>query len=390
MKRTVYLDNAATTPLDPRVAEAMLPWLTTNFGNASSPHHLGRHSHVAVEEAREKIAAIIGAQPAEIIFTSGGTESNNAVINGVRLSGGARTHIVSSAAEHHAVLHPVQAGMHFGWESSILNPGADGTVSADRVAESLNDRTVLVSLMHVNNETGSVNDIGTLAKVCHDRGVLFHTDAVQAVGKIPVDVTESGVDFLSMSSHKFYGPKGIGALYVRSGSTWSPWMLGGSQERNRRGGTLNVPGIVGMAKALELAANEMKTTSERVTGLKNQLTHGLIDLFGDTIRFNNPADGICTIVNCSFTLDGGAALDGEMLLLNLDIEGICCSNGSACTSGAIEPSHVLLALGVPFETARASLRLSLGKFTTEEDIHHTVKTVGTIVNRMSRKSKPVL
>jgi cysteine desulfurase len=217
--------------------------------------------------------------------------------------------------------------------------------------------------------------------------VLLHTDAVQAVGKLPVNVDALGVDFLSMSAHKFHGPKGIGALYVRAGSNWSPWMLGGSQERNRRGGTLNVPGIVGMATALELAVDEMQQTAERMNSFKLELMRGLSEIFGQGIRFNNPPDGLFNIVNCSFPLENEGTLDGEMLLLNLDIEGICCSNGSACTSGAIEPSHVLLALGVPYETARASLRLSLGKFTNEDDIRYTVETVGKIVTRMTRKSK---
>jgi cysteine desulfurase len=386
MKRTVYLDNAATTPMDSRVAEAMQPWLSEHFGNASSPHHLGRRSHVAVEEARETIAAVIGAKPAEIIFTSGGTESNNAVINGVRFAGGSRTHIVTSTVEHHAVLHPVQAGRQFGWDFTLLAPTPEGTISPQTVADAITDSTALVSLMHVNNEIGSVNDLLSIARICQEHSILFHSDAVQSVGKMAVDVDKLGVDFLSFSAHKFNGPKGIGALYVRAGSTWSPWMLGGSQERNRRGGTLNVPCIVGMAKALELAADEMAQTATRVGALKHSLMQGLREQFGDGVRFNNPSNGLFNIVNCSFPIEGGATLDGEMLLLNLDIEGICCSNGLACTSGAIEPSHVLLALGLPYETAKASLRLSLGKFTTDEDIYFTIEAVGKIIHRMTRKS----
>jgi cysteine desulfurase len=380
--RTVYLDNAATTPLDPRVLDAMLPFLKDHFGNANSIHGLGRVANVAVEEAREKIAHYIGAEPSEVIFTSGGTESNNAVIKGVIKATG-KKHIVTSRVEHHAVLHPIQYGRADGILGTYLDVRPLGHVTAEQVENAITDETALVSLMHGNNEIGSMNPIREIAAICKQKNVLFHSDTVQTTGKIPVDVNDLGVDFLSISAHKIYGPKGIGALYVRSGSAWKAWMEGGSQERRRRGGTLNVPGIIGLAKALELATIEMNQNREHVSALKNKLVSGLKERFSDVIAFNGDVEGgLFNIVNCSFPLDNEKSLDGEMLLLNLDIEGICCSNGSACTSGAVEASHVLMALGMVTPTAKSSLRFSIGKNNTEEDINFTLDKLEIVVNRM--------
>jgi cysteine desulfurase len=382
----IYLDNAATTPLDPRVLDAMLPYLRDQFGNANSIHSMGRQATVAVEDAREKIAAILHADPAEIIFTSGGTESDNSVIKGVLKATG-KKHVITSRVEHHAVLHPIQHARSEGVHATYLNVIPSGCVDAMQVDEAITDETALVTLMHVNNEIGAINPIEDIARICRDRNVMFHSDTVQSVGKYPIDVHNIGLDFLSISAHKIYGPKGVGAMYVRSGAAWKPWMEGGSQERRRRGGTLNVPGIVGLAKAIELADAEMEQNRSHIEALKDRLVVGLKDRFGSLISFNGCMDNGCYyIVNMSFPLDDEKALDGEMLLLNLDIEGICVSNGSACTSGAVEPSHVLLALGMVTPTAKSSLRLSIGKHNTAEEIDYTLSKLDAIVHRMMKST----
>jgi cysteine desulfurase len=380
----IYLDNAATTQIDPRVLEAMIPYFNTYYGNANSIHAIGRQVTVAVEEARERIAAIIHADPAEIIFTSGGTESDNAAIKGV-LSATEKKHIITSGLEHHAVLHPIQHARKLGVQASYVNVIASGCVKTEYVANALREDTALVSLMHVNNEIGSINPITEIASVCHEHGVLFHTDAVQSVGKYPIDVKAMDMDLLSASAHKFYGPKGIGFLYMKAGTPCTPWMEGGSQERKRRGGTLNVPGIIGMAKALELAVSEMDANRIHIESLKDTLVSGIKERFGSRVAFNGCMEsGSYYIVNISFPMDDEKSLDGEMLLLNLDVEGICVSNGSACTSGAIEPSHVLLALGLVTPTAKSSLRLSLGKNNTAEEIQYTLEKLEMVVDRMTK------
>lgn len=382
----IYLDNAATTQLDPRVLEAMLPYYRDHFGNANSIHSLGRQATVAVEEAREKIAAILNADPAEVIFTSGGTESDNSVIKGVLHATG-KNHVVTSRVEHHAVLHPIQHARNSGVQASYLNVIPSGCVEASQVADAITDDTALVTLMHVNNEIDAINPIKEIAAICRERNVAFHSDTVQSIGKYKVNVKDIGLDFLSISAHKIYGPKGVGAMYVRSGAKWKPWMEGGSQERRRRGGTLNVPGIIGLAKAMELADAEMEKNRTHVESLKDRLVFGLKDRFGSLVSFNGCMDNGCYyIVNISFPLDEDKALDGEMLLLNLDIEGICVSNGSACTSGAIEPSHVLMALGMVTPTAKSSLRLSIGKNNTAHEIDFTLEKLDAIVHRMMKSA----
>lgn len=382
----IYLDNAATTQLDPRVLDAMLPYYRDHFGNANSIHALGRQATVAVEEAREKIAAILNADTAEIIFTSGGTESDNSVIKGVLQATG-KKHVITSRVEHHAVLHPIQHARNTGVQVNYLNVIPSGCVEASQVADAITDKTALVTLMHVNNEIGAINPIKEIAAICRERNVSFHSDTVQSIGKYKVDVKDIGLDFLSISAHKIYGPKGVGAMYVRSGTPWKPWMEGGSQERRRRGGTLNVPGIIGLAKAMELADAEMVQNRAHIESLKDRLVFGLKDRFGSLLSFNGCMDNGCYyIVNISFPLDDDKALDGEMLLLNLDIEGICVSNGSACTSGAIEPSHVLMALGMVTPTAKSSLRLSIGKNNTQEEIDFTLEKLDAIVHRMMKST----
>jgi cysteine desulfurase len=385
--RTVYLDNAATTRLDERVLEAMLPYLQENFGNASSIHHAGRKAGVAVEEAREKIATFIGARPSEIIFTSGGTESNNSAIKGV-LSATSKKHVVSSKVEHHAVLHPLQHARNEGIQITCLDVMPTGFVTVGQVRKSITDDTALVTLMHVNNEISSVNPLSEIGELCLEHGIPLHSDTVQSIGKIPVNVQEMNINLLSISGHKIHGPKGIGVLYVRSGTRWKPWMEGGSQERRRRGGTLNVPGIVGLGKAIEIAATEMEQNNRHLRILKKKLVDGLRLTFPDMVVFNGDIEhGANHIVNCSFKLNDEKSLDGEMLLLNLDIEGICISNGSACTSGAVEASHVLTALGMVTPTAKSSLRFSLSKFNTEEDIDYTLEKLETIIRRMCQTAE---
>ncbi len=387
--QTVYLDNAATSPIDPEVVEAMIPCLKEDYGNASSIHHMGRKTSVAVESWRGSIARFIGAESSEIIFTSGGTESNNAAIFGA-LENSTRRQIITARSEHNAVLYPVEQAAKMGYEIVFANLDDRGRVQPGELEKLLGGDTALVTLMHVNNETGTINPIPELTALCHSRDIPFHCDTVQSIGKIPVDVNELGVDFLSMSAHKFHGPKGAGALYVRSGAPWSPWMHGGSQERGRRGGTLNVAGIVGLGKALEVAHEQMEKNTTHIAGLSRRLVDGLRDALGSQVRFNgNPDGGIPHILSVTVTDDKNRPLDGEMLLLNLDIEGICCSNGSACTSGTIKPSHVMLALGYDEAMAKSTLRFSLGKTNTEEDIDQTIRALSEVVRRHSASESPL-
>lgn len=383
---TVYLDHAATTRVDERVVQAMIPYFTEHYGNANSTHGLGSNAKVAVEEAREAVAEIIGAEPAEIIFTSGGTESDNAVIKGVTQATG-KKEVVTSPLEHHAVLHSVEALKRDGIKPVYLEPNADGTIEPQRVADAITDETALVTLMHVNNEIGAINPISEIAEVCKEHDIPFHSDTVQSIGKLPVDVNELGLDFLSMSGHKIYGPKGIGVMYMRHGTRWIPWMHGGSQERRRRGGTLNVPGVVGLAKALQLIEEERENHQIKFNTLRTRLLEGLRERFPDTLHINgNPEKSVSNILNFGFTDGSQNGLDGEMLLLNLDVEGICVSNGSACTSGALEPSHVLEGIGLEEHIANASIRVSMGKDNTQEEIDFLLEKLTLVVNRMTSTS----
>ncbi len=387
--RTVYLDNAATSPIDPEVLETMIPLLKEDYGNASSIHHKGRKTSVAVESWRGQIARFIGAGASEIIFTSGGTESNNAAIFGA-LENSTRRKIITARSEHNAVLYPIEQAGKMGYEIVYASLDNEGRVLPEELEKLLDDNTALVTLMHVNNETGTINPIPELTALCRSRNIPFHCDTVQSVGKIPVDVNALGVDLLSMSAHKFHGPKGAGALYVRSGAPWSPWMHGGSQERGRRGGTLNVAGIAGLGKALEVAHEQMEKNNTHIAGLRRRLVDGLRDALDSQVRFNGDLEGgIPHIVSVTVTDDKNRPLDGEMLLLNLDIEGICCSNGSACTSGTIKPSHVMLALGYDEAMAKSTLRFSLGKTNTEEDIDKTIGALSEVVRRHSASESPL-
>ena len=382
--QTIYFDHAATTPLDPRVLEAMLPYMTENYGNASSAHHIGQKARVVVEDAREQIAEIINAEPSEIIFTSGGTEADNGIIKGVLSASPDKSEIISSAMEHHAVLHPVEMAQLKGFKPVYVESGKHGIITENAVQQHLNKKTALVTLMHVNNETGTINPIKEIAGICSQAGIPFHTDAVQSLGKIPLNVKELGVDFLAASAHKIYGPKGVGLMYVRNGSGWNPWLTGGSQERSRRGGTTNVPGVIGFAKALELSVSEMEANTAHFNTLRTTLFQQLdANLTACEYVLNGDADHtVPHIINLSFLNKNGRGIDGEMLLLNLDIEGICVSNGSACTSGAVEPSHVLSAMGLKEEVANSSIRISFGAKNTKEDVILLVEKLNEILTRM--------
>lgn len=386
----IYLDHAATTPLDPRVLEAMRPYLEEHYGNPSSVHQLGRQARVAIEESRERIAALIGAEPAEIVFTSGGTESDNLALWGVLH--GTQQHLITSLAEHEAVLRTAKAYERVassdrkGAAVTYLQPGPHGAVTATQVADAITAETGLVSIMHTNNELGTYSPVRAIAEVCHQRGVLLHCDAVQAVGLLPVRVDELGVDLLSASAHKFYGPKGIGFLYVRRGVELEPLLYGGKQEQGRRAGTENVAAIVGMARALELAIEEQEARLRHLEQLRRRLIHRLEKALDNAFVLNSPRDpsqAAPHIVNIAFPPQNGVPVDGEMLLLNLDLEGVCVSSGSACTSGAVEPSHVLEAIGLSRQTARAAVRFSMGWKNTEAEIDRAVEILAAVIARMA-------
>lgn len=380
MDRTVYLDYAATTPTDPRVVEAMLPFFTERYGNANSLYALGRDAARALEETRERVARSINAAHAdEVIFTSGGTESDNAALIGLATAGGrARGHIIVSAFEHHAVLEPAAwLGKH-GFEVTELNPRTDGIIHPEDLAAALRDDTVLVSVMHGNNEIGTLQPVAELARVAHERGALFHTDAAQTLGKVDFDVQELGVDAASFSGHKIYGPKGTGVLYLKKGMRFAPYLMGGGQEGRRRSGTQNLPGNVGFATALELMDAERPTEAPRLTALRDRLVERLLGSV-EHARLNaaDATERLPHIAN--FVIPG---VEGEAMLLHLDAAKIAVSTGSACSSGSLKPSHVLLAIGCPVEFAHGSLRVSLGRFTTEEDVDYLVETLVPVVARL--------
>jgi cysteine desulfurase len=376
----IYLDYAATTPLDPRVLEAMMPYLTEKFGNPNSIHAFGREARKAVDEAREKIAALLNCRPSELVFTSGGTESDNLALRGVvaayRQKG---NQIVTTAIEHHAVLHTCRALQDEGFEVTYLPVDEHGLVSPEQVAEAVTDRTILVSIMHANNEIGTMEPLADIVRAVKEKrpDVLVHTDAVQTVGHIPVDVEALGVDLLSFAAHKFYGPKGVGGLFVRRGVKLVPQLTGGGQERNRRSGTENVAGIVGMARALEIAVAEMPREIPRLQTLRDELINGVLAQIPDSRLNGHPTQRLPHNANFSFL-----GVEGEALLLQLDLHGIAASSGSACTSGSLEPSHVLLALGLSHEWALGSLRLTLGRFTTRQHLERVLAVLPSIVEKL--------
>jgi len=384
MKR-IYLDYAATTPTHPEVVKAMLPYFTDAFGNPSSIHSYGQESKGAIEEARVKVADLIGARDEEIVFTSGGTEADNFAIKSVAYANEIKgDHIITSSIEHHAVMETCKFLERRGFRVTYLPVDEYGLVDPNDVKKAITGKTILISVMQASNEVGTVEPIAEIGRIAKEAGIYFHTDAVQAVGHIPVDVNELGVDLLSMSAHKLYGPKGVGALYIRKGTKLIPFMHGGEQERRRRASTENIPGIVGFGKAVELAQQEISEEAERLAYLRDQLIKGLLERIDHTRLNGHPIMRLPNNVNVSVDF-----VEGESMLLNLDLEGICASTGSACSSASLEPSHVLLALGLAHEQAHGSLRFSLGKWSTDEEIERVLDVLPGIVAKL-RAMSPLL
>ncbi len=376
-ERTIYLDHAATTALDRRVLETMIPYFTTEYGNASSIYTLGRHAMQAIDGAREEVAEILNCRPTEIIFTGGGSESDNLAIKGLAFTAQKKgNHIITSSIEHHAVLHTCQYLERFGFTTTYLPVDQYGRVDPDEVARAMTEQTILVSIMYANNEVGTIEPIAEIGRICRARKIPFHVDAVQAGGSLPLDVAALNVDMLSLSAHKFYGPKGVGMLYARQGVRLLPQLQGGSQERGKRAGTENSAGIVGATAALRLAYEDLPETQPRIQALRDCLINGVLTLPGCELS-GHPSERLAN--NASFVFEG---IEGESILLSLDLLGFAASTGSACTSGSVEPSHVLLALGLPQEKAHGSLRLTLGKDNTQEDVDAFLKALPPILERL--------
>ncbi len=380
--RMIYLDNAATTALSPKVLEKMMPYLTDTYGNASSPHSFGQAARIGVEHAREQVARAINADPSEIVFTGCGTESDNTVLFGVAERYAKKgDHIITTNVEHHAILHSCAALEKKGIKVTYLPVDKDGLVTPEQVRDAITDKTILVSVMFANNEVGTIMPIPEIAAVCHEKGVLFHTDAVQAAGHVPIDVKAMGIDMLSISGHKFHGPKGVGVLYERKGIRLPSYIIGGEQEKGRRAGTENVAGIVGLGEALELAVTNMSETSARMTRMRDRLIEGIEATIPEVKLNGHRTKRLPNNVNFSIKY-----IEGESILLMLDMAGIAASSGSACTSGSLDPSHVLLALGLTHEVAHGSVRLTLGDDTTDEDIDYVLETLPKVAHRLRAMS----
>ena len=381
---TIYADNAATTKMSRTAIDAMLPYMETYYGNPSSLHSGGQKAAEALQSARERIAACLGCQPREITFTSGGSEADNqALLSAAKL--GARKgkkHIISTAFEHHAILHSLKRLEKEGFEVELLPVGETGTITAQQVRDAIRDDTCLVTIMYANNEIGSILPIAEIGAVCKEKGVLFHTDAVQAAGHVHINVREQNIDMLSLSAHKFHGPKGIGVLYARQGVILTPLIEGGAQERGKRAGTENIPAIMGMAAALEEACAHIDENAQKVSALRDKLIAGLSKIPHSALN-GDPVNRLPG--NVSFCFEG---IEGESLLLLLDAKGICASSGSACTSGSLDPSHVLLAIGRPHEVAHGSLRLSLCEWNTEEEVDYMLRAIPEVVTYL-RNMSPV-
>jgi len=383
--KRIYLDYAATTPVHPEVVKAMLPYFTEAFGNPSSIYSYGQEAKEAVEEARGKVAHLVGARNEEIVFTSGGTEADNFALEGIAFSNKIKgDHIITTTIEHHAVIETAKFLEQRGFSVTYLPVDRLGMVDPDQVKKAITNKTILISVMHANNEVGTIEPIAEIAKIAREAGIYFHTDAVQTVGHIPVDITKLGVDLLAMSAHKLYGPKGVGALFIRKGTKIVPFMHGGGQERGRRASTENVPGIVGFGKAAEIAMLEKDEEARRLTLLRDKLTRGILGTIEHTYLNGHPTKRLPNNVNISIEF-----VEGESICLNLDLNGICTSTGSACSSSNAEPSHVLLALGMLPQLAHESLRFSLGKWTTEEEINRVLKVLPRVVTKL-RAMSPLL
>ena len=379
-KRNVYMDHSATTPVREEVVEAMLPFYRELFGNPSSVHAPGRTVRRALEEAREKTAQALGAEPAEIFFTAGGTESNNITLRGAAKKRGKPGHIITSSIEHHAVLDVCSELAAEGHQVTFLPVDHYGRVSIDQLQAAITSDTFMISIMAANNEIGTLQPLAAIGEVARNHQILFHTDAVQMVGQLPLDLKSLNVDFLSLSAHKFNGPKGIGARYVRKGVKVSPLYCGGGQERKLRPGTENVPGIVGLSRALELAVAEMADKKKRLEAMRHKMIKELLAI-SETILNGHPEERLPNNVNVSFK-----HIEGEAVLLSLDLEGIAASSGSACSSGSLEPSHVLSAIGLDHPTAHGSIRFSLGWGNTEEDVDYLLQVVPRVVDKLRRIS----
>ncbi len=375
----IYFDHNATTPLDPAAADRMMAVLLEEFGNPSSVHHFGQRAKAVIDEARSSVAALIGADPGDLTFTGSGTESDNIAIRGVAeaLDIAGRKHLIASGIEHEAVLNTLKALAKRGWRTTLLPGGESGVVSVDALREAITDDTAIVSIMHANNEVGTIQPITALAEIAHARGVLFHTDAVQSVGKIPVNVKTLGADLLSLSAHKFNGPKGVGAIWVRRGVRLTPPMTGGRQERGRRAGTENVAGIAGCGVAAGIAMKKLATEADRLGALRDRLERGILSTVPGTVVNGGGSPRVPNTTNISFD-----RIEAESLLIALDLEGIAVSTGSACSSGTLEPSHVLKAMGFPAHRTQNSIRFSLGAGNTESEIDHVISVMPAVVDKL--------
>lgn len=381
-KKFVYADNAATTRVSDEVLKSMLPYFTDYYGNASSIYELGRNAQRDIEKSREKVAKAINASPSEIFFTSCGSESDNWAIRGVceKLASKGKKHIITSVFEHHAILHTCQYMEKHGYDVTYLPINKDGFVNPKDVRNAIREDTAIVSIMYANNEIGTIQPIKEIGAICREKKVIFHTDAVQAVGNVPIDVKDQNIDILSLSGHKIHAQKGIGAIYIKKGIVLPNLIFGGAQERNKRAGTENVPAIVGLGTAIEIATSDIENKAQKVTAMRNRLIEGILKL--PKTRLNGSIENrLCG--NCNISIEG---IEGESLLLMLDINGICASSGSACTSGSLDPSHVLLALGLKHEVAHGSLRLSINEENTDEDIDYILEVVPKVVERLRAMS----
>jgi cysteine desulfurase len=380
--KKVYLDYAATAPCDPEVIKAMEPYFFDKFGNASSIHAYGQEAKAAIEDAREKLASFIGAKPEEIVFTSGGTESDNFAIEGVAYALQKKgDHIITTAIEHHAIGEPCKFLEKQGFKVSYIGVDKYGLVSAEDIKKAITDKTILISVMHANNEIGTIQPIAEIGKIAKERGIYFHTDAVQTVGHIPVNVDELNVSLLSLSAHKFYGPKGVGALYIRKGTRLMRFLHGGDQEKGRRASTQNTPGIVGLGKAVELCREKVQAEAKFQGSLRDKLIREIPNRISEVYLNGHPTVRLPNNVNFSIKY-----IEGESILLSLDMLGIAASTGSACTSSSLEPSHVLLALGLSHEIAHGSLRITLGRWTKEDDIDYLLEHLPGIVEKLRAMS----
>lgn len=381
-KKFVYADNAATTQVSEAVLNAMMPYFRADYGNASSIYALGRNAKKAVENAREKVAKAIGAEPSEIYFTSCGSESDNWAIRGIceRLAAKGKKHIITSVFEHHAILHTCKDMEKKGWEVTYIPIDEKGIINPDDVKNAVREDTAIVTIMFANNEIGTIQPIEEIAAICNEKKIIFHTDAVQAVGNVEIDVHKMGIDLLSLSGHKIHAQKGVGALYVKKGLALPNLLHGGAQERNKRAGTENVPAIVGLGTAIEIACADIAGKSEKITAKRNRLIDGILKL--PRTRLNGDREKRLP-GNCNISIEG---IEGESLLLMLDLNGICASSGSACTSGSLDPSHVLLSLGLKHEIAHGSLRLSIDENTSDEDIDYILEIVPNVVERLRAMS----